>query len=218
MFKKQSEEFAPLKNLQSLAKSNPIALLEQLGIDFNDLVDLKAKGGKDSPDLKYRELEARIERAERERLEAIEQSKQREQEQLTAHQQAAVDQFKKNLHSFLEENSAEFEFITAAKATDDVFDYIEKYFKHTGKILEFKDAAMKIEARLEQEAEQLLQLKKIQSKLGKKPDVNLSEEPFRKSPQRVTLTNALAAESSPQPKKISREESLAAAAKLIKFV
>lgn len=141
----------------------------------------------------------------RQEIEAMKQSAAEKQ------QAEATRQFKQGIVEFISQAPDEYELISANDAHDTVFEFMVDYYKDNGTELTFQEACDYVENYIDQQANKLAQTKKFRSKF------QTSQEPGKQpSP---TLTGAAAANPVPSTqRKMTPEESLAEAAKLIKWI
>ncbi len=190
--------------------SDPLATLEEAGVDYDQLTNLKLAQG--SPELQY------IQKLEK-KLEALE-SKQNAaskgfEEQQTQQYQQALRQIGEDVKSLVSQGD-DFEGIKATGSEQDVVDEIERVFKEEGRLLTIEEAALKIENYIIEESYKLAQLKKVQGRLT--PQVTEDETqkatPQQKTNQGIkTLTNAVSAASNQSLSPRDRRERAIAAFK-----
>lgn len=124
---------------------------------------------------------------------------------------ATVNEFKHGLSAFISQDPDAYELISEYKAQDSVFDFMVDYYKEHQVEISMKDACEYVENYLYQQ----LQIAAKTKKIGKlfQPSQENGKQP---SP---TLTGAATANPVPstQQKRLTPEESVAAAAKLIKW-
>ena len=125
--------------------------------------------------------------------------------------------YKNELTNFVNDND-KYELIRANDAVDVVYEVIEQHYNETQRILSKEEAADQVEAYLEEEVEKLLNLNKVKSKTGAL-EASPKSEPT--TPQKVqkapTLSNAHSATASNSSRPLTREESVATAASLLKW-
>lgn len=213
--KEVEPEKAPELPLEYRIKKDPLGTLQELGLDFDTLTELAVNDGKLTTDMQMKLMREEIAREMEEKYGALE-------EKLTAKEKAeeeakynrVIEDFKSNINNFVEQNAEVYELIQANNATDLVYDVIETHHKETQRVLEIEDAAKAVESYLEEEARKLLKLKKF-SQSQEEPSENQKPE-NRQAP--LTLSNDhSAASQNTADRKLSHEESIAAAAKLIKW-
>jgi hypothetical protein len=141
----------------------------------------------------------------RQEIEAMKQAAAEKQ------QAEATNQFKQGIVEFISQAPDEYELITANEAHDAVFDFMVDYYRENQVELTFKEACDYVENYIDSQANKIASTKKFRSKF------QASQEPGKQpSP---TLTGAAASNPVPSTqRKMSPEESLANAAKLIKWI
>ena len=219
--KKMEEQFKVESKLKDQLKYNPLKAMEEHGgYKFEDLTKFAMNGGDLTPEMKMelmrRELEEKYDskieslKSEYEKTEAEKAEKQRE---------AAISQFQDEIKTFVdaekdEDGTFKFEYIRANEATDLIYDVIEQHHNETGKILDIGEAAAQVESYLEEEAKKLLELSKVQRLLNSKKESQEAQAPGQ-SPK--TLSNVHASQTPKTPGKLSKEQSIAEAAKLLRW-
>lgn len=195
-YKPMEEELSTYKELKTLkenAKNNPLAVLRALGLSYDDVVNFQLQGGESAPELHYKELERKFENSRKEIEEKIESEKKKEQEERT---RAAIDTYKRNIHSFVNENSNEYELINFKGAFDTVFQTIEEHWNKHGVELSLKEACDAVEKYFEsEELDKLASLNKVKSKFVNvhKEEPKASLSPLVRTPS-VTLSSKIGAE------------------------
>lgn len=175
------EENSKWKRLREDATLNPDLVLNEFGLTYEGLTKRMLEGG----DNKYATIEQRLARMEARERELETQAQQNEQNQAY---QNGINFIKK----FCEDKGDEFEFIRLHDAYDEVLDLSAKYFKETGRYLNFDEAAKHVEKHLEEQAEKLALSKKLQAKYFPKAQTEIAAENkqvFNQTPQK-TLSNA----------------------------
>lgn len=224
----KASKASELETWEKRLQENPLALLEEKGVDFGKLTNLYLDQMDNSPEKKISKLEKefndKLEAKIKELEERYNADKTKEQE---AAQQKAIENFKSEINQFVESNSDEYELVLANDATDLVFEVIEEHYNETskeaedgvGKVLSVKEAADHVERYLFDQAQSLLKLKKLQKQ---KEETKVSAESPEKSGSEASGSVTLSNDQSTQvPSKVSRklsaEESLKEAAKLIRW-
>jgi hypothetical protein len=206
------KEFSEFKALRAEAK-DPIKVLEKLGITYDDLTR-SILGQTKEPTIE--------ELAEKKAQEAIsklkEEMSEQEKSKAEKHYETVIENFKQEISQHIDANPDVYELTkTAEDPIGLIYDVIEEHYAQHKKVLSVKDAADLVEQHFEEKALSITKLKKMQEKLGIKPAEKV-EEPAAKSPS-TTLTNSVdtTTTAATTPRKMSREESIEAAARLIKF-
>jgi alanyl-tRNA synthetase len=136
--------------------------------------------------------------------------KQKEEETEKKQYDETVSGFKSQINDFLSSNAETYELINMNDAQGLVFDVIQEYYESSGRILSIEEAAKHTEEHLEAEAKKIMEAKKF--KQTSKP----ASEQEQKATQTLSNTQSAEVPTSGQ-KKLSREESLAQAAKMIRW-
>lgn len=158
------EQVRKAETLRQKAKDNPLEVLNEYGVTYEQLTDYILGNEKPapSPEDKIRAIEERL---ERERQEAAEARSRAEQEAI----ERKIDQFKNHiLKPSLQANADKYELINSRgdEGAELVFDVIEEYHKTHSQVLPWHVAADHVEQHLEQEGRKLLQLRKFRVSEG----------------------------------------------------
>lgn len=212
MAKWKAEQQSEKERLIGEIKSNPLKWLqENTGYDFESLTKMQLNEQNPTPEMLIKRTREELESGYKKELEALRQSMKdkEEQEEKTKYEQT-VTGFKSQIADYVEANADTYELIKMNDAQDLVFDVIQEYYQESGKILSIEEAAKHTEEHLETEARKVLEAKKFKQ-TPKQPS-----EPAKQGAP--TLSNTLAAEVPTTGKKrMSREESIANAAKIIRW-
>lgn len=196
---------------QAKLKENPLKTLEELGLTYEDLTRMQLNEQNPTPEMLIKRTRQELESGYKKELEELRQSmKQKEEQEETKKHEQTVTGFKKEISNFVDANADTYELIKMNDAQETVFEVIQEYYQETGRLLSIEEAAKYTEEVLESEARKVLEAKRF-----KQPAKQPSEAP-KTTP---TLSNALSSEAPHQgEKKLTREESLARAAKMIRWV
>jgi hypothetical protein len=177
--KEQGAKYADYEAKEKLRRENPDALLSDYGYTLDDLIKMKANGGKPTAEQLAQKA---LEQMEAMKLERVEDKKRIEDEkkalELQVQQEkedAAVQGFKEKISAHLQSNTDKYEFILNEQyPVDLVYEVIDRHYEATkteqgtGRILSFEEAADLAEKYLETGYEKKLTLKKIQAKVTPK--------------------------------------------------
>lgn len=190
--KQEKQNLVPKNELADLWKSNRGKLRELLGASPDELPDPKAPEADDP----IKSLKSELEDMKR----------QREQET----QQKAIQEVKSQIASVVSQDKDAYELIHAFDASEMVFDLVLDHYREHQEQLDYAEAAKQVETYLEDQIKKASSTKKISSLF--QPSQPQGKEPA------PTLTGSMV--SSPvagTQRKLTPEESLAEAAKLIKW-
>ena len=159
---------------QKLAKEDPLRLLDEMGLSYEDLTNryfdrLTAEESRKKP-------ESRIENLERKVQEYEEYGRRMQQEAQQRQLEQQERQFRDQIKSSIDAEPDRFELVIAQNRQDDVFRLIEQHFQQQGgdpskrKILSIVEAAQLVEDHLYEEAQKLLQAKKLKQRAEGKDD------------------------------------------------
>lgn len=219
-FKENQAKLAAYEKALQSAKQNPLEYLQAAGLTLEEA--LQQIIAQDEPITEQTRLKA-IEQKIQEYEETVKKQRQTQVEAKKAHE---LNQIKQTIAAYVDQNAETYELIKEYNAIDDVWSVIEKTFiESKGQIhLTIEQASKAVEDYLfeeaAKEAERIARLKKLQKnhQLSSPVDsleVSKEEKVSKPSP---TLTNQSVSTSTEAPKKFkTREESLAEAAKLLKW-
>lgn len=219
MSKQREEEYKPFASLKDRVKTEPLKVLEEHGLTYEQLTKMILEGdGGPTPEMKVdntiSQLQQKIEQLESRLTKEKEDQEKSVKDMQEEASKRAEDNFKVEIKNLV--NSDEkYELIKAHDAIQDVFEVVEQYYYKTGKLLSKEEAADQVEAALEEEVNKMLSLEKIKKKLGAagstKSNTDVQEQ--------LTLSNDLATESvNTSGEFLSDEESKKRAAQLIKWI
>ncbi len=202
--------------LEYRLKKNPLQTLEELGLSYEDLTKMVLNDGQLPADMQMKLMREELENDYRSKFEELETKlTEKEKAEEEAKYNETITQFKSDINEFVD-GSENYELIQQSEAYDLVYDVIEQYYEENQRILDTKEAADQVEEYLEEEYGKILEKSK---KLGAR---KLSaEQPQASKPagQSPTLSNSQSVSGAQQraDRLLSREESLAALAPLIKW-
>jgi hypothetical protein len=198
------------KSFEQQFKENPLKALRERGITMEQLIEMQMNDENPTTDMKLKRMQEEFEsKAFNEISELKKQIKDKEEAQAKEQYDKAVEGYKTELNGFVEKNSETYELIMANGATDLMFQVAEDYFQQTKRVPDIKEVADAVEAHLEEEAKKIFELKKFKQ---------ASPKPTPPKQTAPTLSNTSAANvPSNGAKKLTAEESLREAAKLIRW-
>jgi hypothetical protein len=207
---RSKESDTKIKSFEQSFKENPLKALKERGITMEQLIEMQMNDENPTVDMKLKRMQEEMESKALSRVEELEKRLQaKEEEEANAKYNQAVDGYKSELGKFVTQNADAYELIAANGATDLMFEVAENYYKETKKVPDIKEVADAVEAHLEEEARKIFELKKFKQ---------ASQQKTQTSKTAPTLSNTAAANvPSNGSKKLTAEESLREAAKLIRW-
>lgn len=201
------------KSLADRLKSEPLKVLSEAGLTFEDLSQIVLNEGNPTPEMLIKRTRDEIESKYTKELEELKRSMIEKEK---AAEEAKVDAVKQQYMAELTEyvNSNEkYELIRANDSVQLVYDVVEAFYQESGKVLSLQEAADQVESYLEDEAKKIFELKKFKQTSPKQ-----DQQPGQPKQTAPTLSNAMASQA-PQKgeRKLSKEESIKEAAKLIRW-
>jgi hypothetical protein len=194
-------------------KGNPLKWLqENAGYDFEALTQMQLNEQNPTPEMLIKRTREELESGYKRELEELKNAmREKEEQKEKAQFEQTVSGFKEQISSFIDSNADAYELIKMNDAQELVFEVIQEFYESSGKVLSIEEAAKHTEEHLESEARKVFEAKKFKQTSQKQSE----ESPKQTAP---TLSNTLAAEVPVTgKKKLSREESLAQAAKMIRW-
>lgn len=213
-FEASQAEFGTFKELPNRLKSNPIEVLREQGITDEHLAQLLMNNGQPTEDMKFQQVEQKM-LSKLEELQAKIDKKEADEAQ--AREAQAIEAFQAQLTDFVNKDET-YELIKAHDAVDMVFEVIKQHHdENDGAILSNAEACNVVEEYLLEQAKKLIDREKVKKLLQPAPTPTKAGALNGKAAP--TLSNAQAAQASNKTvaRKLTNEESIAEAAKLIKW-
>lgn len=204
--------------LEYRLKKDPLNTLKDLGLSYEQLTNLALNDGKLTPEMQMDLLRQEIDQKYSSEIEKLKQELEERDKRLEEEKyNEVVNNFKTELTNFVND-SEKYELIRANDASDLVYDVIEQHYGETGRILSKEEAADAVEEYLEEELEKLLKVGKVKNKLTPQEAAQQAASPKPTMTQKApTLSNAHSAAASKPSRPLTREESVARAASLLKW-
>lgn len=208
----QSKEIESYKSLPERLRKDPLKVLEESGLKFEQLAEMVLNDGKPTQDMVLSEYERKVMAKMQELENKLAEKELREAQE---REEAAIESFKAQLTDFVNKTD-DYELIRANDAVDIVFEVIETHHAETGEILSNKEASDMVEEYLLEEAKKLVDREKVKKLL--QPS-GAPKSPQAPQTGAKTLSNAQAAQAPKNTagRMLSNEESKAEAAKLIRW-
>lgn len=206
----QAKTLGQFSEFKSKAKQNPLEALQELELSFEDIARYALNDGKKTPE----EILANYQEQTKSEIEQIkaklEEKEQKEQEALKLKQEKeisrGIEAGKQALVDYIASKPEDYELILANNAQNDVWEVIEGHFYATfdeeagqGELLDFDEAAQKVEQYFEEVVNRHLNLKKVSSRLKpQKEEVSddvkeMIKGVARERPAQKTITNKFTA-------------------------
>lgn len=192
-------------------KKKPIQTLKESGLSLADLADLIVKDGGDgipedpveTVSKTVAELKAKLEEKEKAEVEARAKA---ESDRIDA----VINGYKAHVVDFVRTNKDKYELTNTLGEQEAVFAVVEEYHDRTGEVLLPEQAAEMVETYLERRVEEVAKTNKVKTKFL---------TPAKTEQKPSTLSNSLSSYAAPAqavPAHLSRDERIAAAAKLLR--
>jgi hypothetical protein len=217
--KTDRQEIEKYRRLEKLLAEDPMKFFEESKVDVNDvLLRVARQGEPPSTDDKLKSLEEKISLHEK----RIEEEKKAQE---AAQYKKLIDDFKGEIKLVVEKDTDKYEgILTTEGALDEIYSLIELWHGEHGEILQIDKAAQMVEDHIVENAKKLSRLKKLAltQEVEKPIDGVLTRQDPLAEPKTPSAQPTLNSKLSPEPsvpntRKLSREESLKAAARLLKW-
>jgi len=202
-----------LSEYASLEK-DPLPLLEKRGWNLDKLLERAATGEAPKPTTEDKVSELK------KKLDALELGKKEAEEQAKSHaERRAIAEYKAKIQQTVDSAPDQYEAINKLKAYDMVFATAEEIFQESGEIPDIVKVAEAVEKHLVMQLEKAFELKKfgdrLQPKAGLPPETSKAQETKASATTLTAQTTGVT--KPPQGKLLPREQSLAEAAKNIRW-
>ena len=204
--KQREQAVSEANRLASLAKDNPLHFLDHVGVSYDDITKRVLQGERPDPTDSIRQ---EIQQLRNE----LDTRRQREE---ASQRQAALDEAKNLVTSFVEQ-STDFPLTKAAGMQDLVFQRIYDHYSETGETLSEVNAAKEVEEYLSGVVDKLTKIESVQARFE-------NQEPVTEAPPATslaqTLTNAHSASTPTRTETgmLPESESLKRAAAMLEYV
>lgn len=209
---------ARLEEFEKVKATNPRRALELLGLSYEDLTKVELADGQVPAEVQVKRVEEKLNSLVKTQEEALRRQEEEAKRAAEKQQQEAVESFRKEIGTYLKENSSRYELMDfhygEEEARDIVYAVVDEHYERTrprdpvsgeplpdsvGEVLTIAQAADKVEAWLEQKYQKAPTLNKMKAFLAPpKPEIKLDkpQTPQRQTPK--TLNNNLSATPAPQ--------------------
>lgn len=233
-FEQRLKEFEEKQNkyneFESI-KKDPKKALSALGLTYDEITQAHLNDGELPPSVQIQKLREEIEQYKLQQKEAEtlkeEKAAQEAKAKAQAQEQEVVENFKKEIATYVEDNSSRYEFIKFENELDLVYDVVDEYYTRTlaaaqkqfelgeitedkvvGRVMSIKEAADKVEAHLEakyNKAKELSKTKALWGTIPKETQKQVVQEAKKTQPPK-TLTNQLSATAPVQKPKFRTDQ------------
>lgn len=186
--------------LKDKAAENPLEVLEQLGLNYEQITDYvlgKQQSGTSNKQLD--ELKDRLDKIEQARQDALERARQ-------AQQSYTVQQYKSQIAAEIKNPAYEFLQAEGDAAVQVVFSVVKNNYDRTGKIMTLPEACKLVEQHYEKQAEKYLTIPKVKSRLAPKQGATNQTAKTNQGTTGATLKNGQQATAAITQKPLTDEE------------
>jgi len=210
----QSMEQEPEMPLEQRLRANPLKVLEELGLGYETLTDLALNDGKLTPDMQMQLIRDELEADYQSRFHDLEQRlEERDEKEQDERYDSILSGFMEEIQNHVATDD-NYELIRANDAGDVVYEVMEEHYNQSGNILSIDEAAEAVESYLEEEADKIVNLQKVRSRLN----INELEPRDEYRQSQVTLSNAHAAQANERVgRMLSDDQSKREIAKMLKW-
>ncbi len=206
----QDQESQLLKKM----RENPLKFMKEHGLTFEELTQMQLNDENPTPEMQMRKLKEELENGYKTELEQLKQQmKEKEEKEAKDQWEKAVTAYKGELENFVKNNTDTYELVASRpNGVELMFETAQSFYEQTGEVPEIEKLAKAVEEHFEEEAKQILKLKKFQTaQAPKAPEAKTKEAA-------PTLSNVLSAQTPKSGEKyLSDEESKKRAAALIRW-
>lgn len=210
----ESKNKEPEVDWQTLLRKDPLRALEDIGLGYDKLTELALNDGKLTPEMQLKSMREDIEGDYKKKFEELENRlNEKEEKEQEDYYNQVQDNFLGEIGDFINQSDETYELIQASNSNELVYDVIEEHYNETGRVLDIKEAADAVEGYLEEEANKLMKLKKLSSRL------NINPRELENFESQVTLSNNHAAQvvHEDAQRVLSNDESKARAARMLQW-
>lgn len=148
-------EVKKFEQLRQAAKSNPLAVMEELGLTYDELTNFVINGAQP-----VNEVKAELERFKAEQVEDKRKSVEAEKARIDAEDKEVIQAFNQEVTEFVKQAGEKFELVNHFGQHQLVIDVIEENYKQNGRVINKEEAADIVEEYLLGEVEKATKTKK----------------------------------------------------------
>lgn len=202
--KEKEERYKPLEGIKERARKEPLKVMEELGLTYDELTNTILNDGKAPAEMGISDVKSELEALKKELAQEREEKTNKENQQ-------KAQEYRSHIKDHIK-GKDEYEYISTAgdEAIDLICDTVVSYYQEHQKVLSEDEVCKLVEDYYEAQAEKYLNLKKLRSKLGLsvESEKTAPSEPA-KTPQvgqTKTLTNSMSPETKPQASLLKDDE------------
>lgn len=186
------QEVNRFNSVKQNARQNPLKILEEAGLTYDELTQFVLNGNKPTPEMESQSVKTEIQKL-REEFESKEKLRaEQEQKIQEQREQEAIETFKGNIQSFITQKPDDFELCNMfPESIDLIYNTIEAYFAETNKVMSTEEAAKLVESHYEDEVARVYKAKKVQSKYSPQTKVETEKQDGFQPSSSKTITNTM---------------------------
>lgn len=190
---------------RQVARRDPLAALEALGITYDALTEHVLNGGKPTPNAEVAAVREELAQLRAEQEAARARAEELASARLAEENQAVIEEARQAAVAFTEANVDRYELTAANNGASLVPQVREQHFARTGKLLTIEQAADLVEKHFEGVADRIAKARKFQTKIAPPPRAPPATPAATPPAAQRTLSNALTASASTAPAKARSE-------------
>jgi hypothetical protein len=188
---RKAAEVEAFEKSKLTAKQNPLEVLKNLGLSYDELTQFVINGEKATPELAVRAVKDELEAFKAEQAEARRRAEEAEKVRLEQERSAVLDRFRQEVAQYVTDNREKYELLNLYGQEGLVSEVIQQHFEQTQRIMSNEEAADRAEKYLEELVQKAQATKKFGSKAVPQPQGEVA--PANVSAQPRTLTNEMSA-------------------------
>ena len=181
--KAQQVKVAEYEQVRQQAASNPIKLLESLGLSYEQITQFMLNGQRPTPELEIQSVKQQLEQLKQDQVAKEEAAKKSEQERARTEYQRTLSEFSQEVTDYVKANAEKYELTSMYQGESIVQATIEQHYNQTKKIMSIEQASDLVEKYFEDQVTAAQQTKKFQAKQTPKEGTS---QPKRESVSKQT--------------------------------
>jgi hypothetical protein len=188
--KAQQAKVAEYEEIRKQAATNPLKLLESLGLSYEQITQFMLNGQKPTAELEIQSVKQQLEQFKQEQVSREEAAKKAQEDQARAAYQQTLSDFSQEVTDFVKSNSETYELTSMYQGESIVQATIEQHFNQTKRIMSIKEASDLVEKYFEEQVAAAQKTKKFQAKQTPKEESQPKREQAAKQ-STPTISNEL---------------------------